>query len=83
MVDTILSINNFDGSIGSTTLPSKCPCKRSFYLKNKKIKLFSFWRRNSLPEDNQVKYQPFEDDVMRKLIQMEENIFQHLLIVDL
>jgi hypothetical protein len=40
-------------------------------------------RRNGLLEDNQVMYQPFEDDLMHMLIQMEENIFQHLLIVDL
>jgi hypothetical protein len=40
-------------------------------------------RRNNLLEDNQVMYQPFEDDLMHTPIQMEENIFQHLLIVDL
>jgi hypothetical protein len=43
----------------------------------------SFLIGNGLLEDNQVMYQPFEDDWMHKLIQMEENIFPHLLLVDL
>lgn len=49
---------------------------------NKK-KLFLFRRNDYILEDNRVKYQPFEDDLMNKLIQMEENIFQHLLFADL
>jgi len=43
----------------------------------KKRQLEFFLRGNDLLEDNQVKSQPFEDDLMHKLIQMEENIFQH------
>jgi hypothetical protein len=30
-----------------------------------------------LLEDNQEMYQPFEDDLMHKLIQMEENTVPH------
>jgi hypothetical protein len=74
IVDTILSINNFDGSIGSATVPSKCPCKRSFYSFNR---ILSRKKERCLLEDNQEKYQPFEDDLMHKLIQMEENTVLH------
>ncbi len=78
IVETILSINNFDGSIGSATVPIKCPCRRSFYLsKRKKNRFCCSMKIKCLLEDNQEMYQPFEDDLMHKLIQMEENTVPH------
>lgn len=51
---------------------------------NRRKRMFFLWRRDYyILVDNRVKYQPFVDDLMYKLIQMEENIFQHLLLVDL
>ena len=83
IVDIIRSINSFDESIGSGIFPSKCPCRRSFCLNEKNETYKDENRYNDLLEDNQVKFRPFEDGSMHKLIQREENIFPHLSIVDL
>ena len=81
IVETIRSIKSFDGSIGSGTLPSKCPWRSSFC---KNIASNESYDDDSyLLEDNLMMCQPFVDDWMHKLTQMEESIVQHSITDDL